>query len=146
MSAQSPTQQNGNAALAPHSVEVRVAALPHQLPVLRGIAGDIAMREDFDLDSIEDLRLAVDEVCSTLIRLAVPDATLVCRYDVAESALRVVASVVSASSTGPRTDTFGWRVLTTLTSSIDSTVETRDDGLSVVQVELVKQRGTAVAE
>ena len=30
------------------------------------MAGDLAMRMDYDLDAVEDLRLAVDEACATL--------------------------------------------------------------------------------
>ena len=42
----------------------------HQLPAVRAMAGDLAMRMDFDLDAVEDLRLAVDEACATLASIA----------------------------------------------------------------------------
>ena len=61
-------------------VELRMAANPTQLSIVRAVAADIAMRQDFDLDAIEDLKLAVDEACSTLITLAAPDAVLSCTF------------------------------------------------------------------
>ncbi|WP_237710434.1 ATP-binding protein [Saccharopolyspora spinosa] len=65
---------------ATNLVEVRIAAEAAQLAVMRAVVGDLAMRADYDVDSIADLRLAVDEACSSLVRLAAPEATLVCRF------------------------------------------------------------------
>ena len=47
-------------------LELRVPITPMQLPAVRAMAGDLAIRMDYDLDSVEDLRLAVDEACATL--------------------------------------------------------------------------------
>ena len=40
-------------------LELRVPTTPTQLPAVRAMAGDLAMRMDYDLDAVEDLRLAV---------------------------------------------------------------------------------------
>jgi serine/threonine-protein kinase RsbW len=127
---------------ADNSVEVRVAAEPAQLSVLRAVIGDLAMRADFDIDSIADLRLAVDEACSALIRLAVPDSTLVCRFHSAEHTLAIAAEVPTKDATGPRTDTFSWRVLSALTDSVTTSIESAGptgDG-HVVRIDLTKGR------
>jgi serine/threonine-protein kinase RsbW len=125
-----------------HSVEVRVAAEATQLSVMRAVIGDLAMRADFDIDSIADLRLAVDEACSSLIRLAAPSAVLVCRFHAVPDGLAVEAEVVSGDATGPRTDSFSWRVLSALTDSVTTSVEstgTPGDG-HVVRIDLTKGR------
>jgi hypothetical protein len=48
-------------------LELRVPTTATQLPAVRAMAGDLAMRMDYDLDAVEDLRLAVDEACGLLL-------------------------------------------------------------------------------
>lgn len=74
--------------------------------------------EDLDSDTVADLRLAVDEACTRLIRSAVPDATLVV---VVRSELEEV--VIDASTSCTTTDimepgSFSWHVLSSLTDDI----------------------------
>ena len=127
---------------ASNVVEVRVAAEPTQLAVMRAVIGDLAMRADFDVDSIADLRLAVDEACSSLVRLAAPAAALVCRFRTLGEALAVTAEVVSDDAFGPRKDTFSWRVLSALADSVSTSVESDPaaDGSHLVRIELTKGR------
>jgi serine/threonine-protein kinase RsbW len=123
-------------------VEVRVTAEATQLSVMRAVIGDLAMRADFDVDSIADLRLAVDEACSSLVRLASPSAKLVCRFHTVPEGLAVEAEVVSGDASGPRTDTFSWRVLSALTDSVTTSVKSAGasgDG-HVVRIDLTKGR------
>ena len=40
----------------PERLELRVPITPMQLPAVRAMAGDLAIRMDYDLDSVEDLR------------------------------------------------------------------------------------------
>ena len=127
-----------------HVVEVRVDADPAQLSVLRAVVGDLAMRADFDVDAIADLRLAVDEACSALIRLASPGSTLVCRFQPDPLGLSVTAEVTSEDATGPRTDTFSWRVLTALTDAVSTAVDSAPDGQHLVRLDLSKQRVAGV--
>lgn len=58
------------------AVELHVAARLENLAMLRTLVGAIGTYEDLDFDAVADLRLAVDEVCTRLIRSATPDATL----------------------------------------------------------------------
>ena len=46
---------------------MRIPADLSQLFVLRSLAATLALREDFDLDQVEDVKLAVDEMCSALV-------------------------------------------------------------------------------
>ncbi|MBE9373206.1 ATP-binding protein [Saccharopolyspora sp. HNM0983] len=127
-------------------VEVRVAADPTQLAVLRAVVGDLAMRADFDVDSIADMRLAVDEVCSSLIRLAAPSSKLVCRFRTGGDGIAVAAEVHSTDGLGPRKDTFSWRVLSALADSVSTSVASDEaaDGSHLVRIELTKGRAAQV--
>lgn len=127
-------------------VEVRVAADPAQLAVMRAVVGDLAMRADFDVDSIADMRLAVDEVCSSLIRLADPPSKLVCRFHTGDDELSVAAEVRSADGLEPRKDTFSWRVLSALADSVSTSVSSDPAATDshVVRIELTKGRAAQV--
>lgn len=127
----------------PGAVEVRANAEATQLSVMRAVIGDLAMRADFDVDSIADLRLAVDEACSSLIRLTTPEAVLVCRFHSTPDSLAIQAEVSSNEAAGPRTDTFSWRVLTALMDSVHTSVDLASDGHAgrhLVRIDLSKQR------
>lgn len=99
-------------------VEFRVAARLENLALLRTLVAAVGTFEDLDSDTVADLRLAVDEACTRLIRSAVPDATLVV---VVRSELEEV--VVDASTSCTTTDimepgSFSWHVLSSLTDDI----------------------------
>ncbi|QUH02442.1 anti-sigma factor [Saccharopolyspora erythraea] len=123
-----------------NAVEIRVAAQPGPLAVMRAVAGDLAIRADFDVDAIADVRLAVDEACATLVALALPGTWLTCRFRTEHDRLVFTAEVVGEHAAGPRTDTFGWRVLTALADEISSGHDPVGDGTHVVRVELAKSR------
>jgi serine/threonine-protein kinase RsbW len=126
----------------PDSIELRLAARLEQLPIIRSVAANLAIRADFDLDSIADLKLAVDEACSTLITRAVKGATLNCRFVVRPNEIRFGAVVLSSAGHEPSRESFGWRVLTTLTDHADTWVDgSGPDGRdNLVHIELVKRK------
>ncbi len=136
------TWQHAAAETEKHAVEVRVSAEASQLPVMRAVIGDLAMRADFDVDSIADLRLAVDEVCSSLVRIAAPAATLVCRFLADAEGVSITADVDSHETSTPRTNTFSWRVLSALADDVGSSVMAPQNGSGthVVRIELSKGR------
>ncbi|ATE56421.1 ATP-binding protein [Actinosynnema pretiosum] len=121
-------------------VELRMAADPTQLSIVRAVAADIAMRQDFDLDSIEDLKLAVDEACSTLISLASKGAVLSARFVVADGDVQVSTQVVSERAAPPDRDSFGWRVLSALVDSVTTWVAPKSgEEAYEVHIDLVKR-------
>ncbi|TDC89626.1 ATP-binding protein [Saccharopolyspora aridisoli] len=146
MSVEREVAQVDPATSAPNQVEVRVRAEPDQLSVMRAVVGDLAMRADHDVDSIADLRLAVDEACSTLVRLAAPEATLVCRFQLTGEQLSITAEVLSKNDFGPRKDTFSWRVLSALADAVSTSVESGPaaNGSHLVRIELTKGRTAQV--
>src|ERR1700736_179402 len=68
---QDTNQQRGDRA-----IELRVAARLENLAGLRTLVGVVGTFEDLVFDAVRALRLAVDEVCTRLIRSAIPGATL----------------------------------------------------------------------
>ncbi|MFL6125252.1 ATP-binding protein [Actinophytocola sp.] len=129
---------------SPEEIELRIAAVLTNLPIIRSLAASIAMRADFDLDSIADLRLAVDEACSTLITQGAPNAMLRCTFQVSAEEIRFVVSVPSTSDAKPSSDSFGWRVLSTLTDHtatwVDGPVDSDPTTPHQVHIELAKRR------
>ena len=136
MSHTEPRSGESDNALA--GVELRMAADPTQLSIVRAVAADIAMRQDFDLDSIEDLKLAVDEACSTLISLATPGAVLSAQFVVVDGSVQVFTKVGSQRSAPPDRDSFGWRVLSALVDSVTTWVAPQSDTFEV-HIDLVKR-------
>jgi serine/threonine-protein kinase RsbW len=106
---------SGGLAETPTPVEVRVHADPALIPSVRAVAADLAARADFDLDAVSDLRMAVDEACSALVPLAREGGQLRCGFVVSDGRIDVICRVPVDEQAGLRKDTFGWRVLTTLT-------------------------------
>ena len=129
---------------APDEIEVRVGADPRRVPVLRTVAAAVAMRRDFDLDAISDLKIAVDEACAMLVVRAVPGGVLSCRFLDSDDEVRFLASTLSDSDDWPETGSFGWHVLSTLTDSVDATVApaAADPGGFTLHIELIKRNGT----
>ncbi|SER97444.1 ATP-binding protein [Actinokineospora terrae] len=121
-------------------VEVRVWADAEQVPLLRSFAADIAMRLDFDLDAIEDLRMAVDEACSLLVRAAAADSALLCWFEPEEHGIRVRVRVDAEHGEPPSGDAMGWQILTALAATVTETVEAVDGGHRVT-VELLAVPG-----
>lgn len=99
-------------------LELRVPTSRTQLPAVRAMAGDLAMRMDFDLDAVEDLRLAVDEASATLASVASPDSALTVVFEAGSDGLQIDAWVPTAAGTDVPRDGFGWTVLHTLVDSV----------------------------
>lgn len=122
------------------TVLVRVGAAAVYLPPLRTVVADLATRADFDLDSVADLRLAVDEAASELIAVAAPDALITGRYLVDEDQMQVTVSVPTAAGATLRRDSFGWRVLTTLVDEV-RVLEGAQGDQPRLSITLSKKRG-----
>jgi serine/threonine-protein kinase RsbW len=108
----------GERSTSASAVEVRVPADRSQLFVLRSLVATIALREDFDLDEVDDVKLAVDEMCSVLVTRARTGAALLCQFEAAHGSVSVLASVRTDNDSPVPQDTFGWRVLATLADDV----------------------------
>ena len=117
-------QDNGRRA---DRLELRVPTTATQLPAVRAMAGDLAMRMDYDLDAVEDLRLAVDEACATLAAIAAGDAPLTVVFETTRAGLHIEAWVPTANGQDVPRDGFGWAVLATLVDAVDGRPSTQAD-------------------
>jgi serine/threonine-protein kinase RsbW len=129
---------------SPDVIELRLGTELANLPIIRSLTSSIAMRADFDLDAIADLKLAVDEACSTLISRATPGSTLTCTFTVHKDEIQFAVHTHAAGDVRPSEDSFGWRVLTTLTDHADSWVQP-DAGQHLVHIEVAKRRAGGTA-
>lgn len=121
-----------------HQLELHLDTDPFWMSSLRAVTTDLAMRADFDLDSALDLTLAVDEACTALVGVAAPRDTLVCSFEVGAEQITVTATLPAGWQPGerhPRTDGFGWLILTALTDNVELL-----DGEHAAGIRLVKRR------
>ncbi|QXG76432.1 ATP-binding protein [Modestobacter sp. L9-4] len=130
----------------PERLELRVPTSPTQLPAVRAMAGDLAMRMDFDLDAVEDLRLAVDEACATLSSVALGDSPLTVVFEAFREGLRIDAWVPTEPGVDVPRDGFGWAVLHTLVDTVEAGPSTQatvvagdGSGSAVARIALVKK-------
>ena len=107
-------------------LELKVPTRAPHLPAVRAMAADLALRMDYDLDAVEDLRLAVDEACATLSQIAAPDAPLTVVFETSRSGLHIDAWVPTAQGVGVPRDGFGWAVLATLVDAVEGRRSTQD--------------------
>lgn len=128
---------------ADRSVELRVAARVDNIAVVRTLVGAVGALADFDVDCVADLRLAVDEVCTQLVRAASPDATLVVVVEPRAETLKVEAQVACR----PGHDvvapgSFSWHVLTSLVDEVQTFRDGQqlDDGAEIFGVVLTRHR------
>lgn len=125
-------------------VIIEVGVLPPQVASVRVVAADLAARADFDLDTVSDLRMAVDEACSTLATLARPGSRLHCTLRTAPDRITVTARIPEPASTRIPQGTFGWRVLTTLTDKVEILAD-NGSGAPSLGIRLIKVRPGARA-
>ena len=129
-------QQRGERA-----IELRVAAKLENLAVLRTLVGAVGTFEDLEFDAVADLRLAVDEVCTRLIRSAIPDATLAIVVDPRDDELKVEASTTCDNADVVAPGSFSWHVLTSLTDEVQTFQDSHGpDGHGVFGVTLTTRR------
>ncbi|WP_433655322.1 anti-sigma factor [Nocardia sp. CA-128927] len=100
------------------TIGVRIPAQLEQLTMLRALAETVALIADFALDEVTDIRLALDEVATSLILDAVPGSGLECEftYDTNQMFVHVASVATSESVVGQAG--FGWHIVRTLTHSI----------------------------
>ncbi|MET0901501.1 MAG: anti-sigma factor [Mycobacterium sp.] len=105
-------------ARSPKAVELRISAQLENLAIVRTVIGAVGTFEDLDLDAVADLRLAVDEACTRLIKSAVVGSTLVLVIDPRQDDLVVDVSTTSAVEDILTPGSFSWHVLTSLTDDV----------------------------
>ena len=120
------TSHRGDGGRSAAAVEVRVAARLENLAVLRTLVGAVGTFSDLDFDAVADLRLAVDEACTRLIRSATPDAVLVVVVDPREDVVVVETSTTCDTQDVVTEGSFSWHVLSSLTDELRTFVDGHD--------------------
>ncbi len=135
-------KQDTNQQRGERAIELRVAARLENLAVLRTLVGAVGTFADLDFDAVADLRLAVDEVCTRLIRSAIPGATLAIVVDPRDAELVVEASATCDSDDVVTPDSFSWHVLTSLADDVQTFHDGHepDGGRGVFGVTLTTRR------
>jgi serine/threonine-protein kinase RsbW len=114
-----------------HEIRVSAPAHPEYLHVLRSVAASVAARLDFSIDTIEDLKIAVDEAAVQLLRNAL-GGSLELHLLVSPDRLEIVATTDAPSARPWPPEGYErsitWQVLTALT---DETSFERRDGAAV---------------
>jgi serine/threonine-protein kinase RsbW len=108
-------------------VEFLVPARLESLAIIRTLVSALGTLEDLDLDAVADLRLALDEACTALIRSAAPDSRLTVTVRPREDDLWISVSAPCVADEVLRPGTFSWHVISSLTDD----VETFRDGAEV---------------
>lgn len=122
-------------------VEFRVAARLENLAIVRTLIGAVGTFEDLDFDAIADLRLAVDEACTRLVRCAVPGAELVVKVYPREDALVVDASSLCGSGDDLLTPgSFSWHVLSSLTDDLRTFSDGTHNGDRICGISMTARR------
>ncbi|WP_026422002.1 ATP-binding protein [Actinokineospora inagensis] len=103
-------------------VDLRVDATLAQLSLVRTVSAAVAIRRDYDMDSVADLRLLVDEACTLLLARALPFGSLTVRFDVGRDEVTVRCSVQVLDEAPPTRSGLGWSLLGALAESLSCEV------------------------
>lgn len=120
--------------LSEQTVYLRIPADAGYLSLLRTLVGGCAGREDFTLDQIDDLRMAVDEAAAQLLRQAT-GASMELAVIPSKDALEVRVSATTAPATVIDRGSFSWTILQALADELDV-----DDEHERAVITLRKQR------
>ncbi len=93
------------------------------LAILRTTTAGLAARLGFELDAVEDLRIAVDEACTLLLHE--PMAEITCRFYPDTEGIAVELEAPHSGHRQNWTDTFAWQLLNSLTQGV-AVVESRE--------------------
>jgi serine/threonine-protein kinase RsbW len=122
------------------TVEVRFPAERSQLFVIRSLVTAVALRQDYDLDEVEDIKLAVDELCSALITRARLGEPLTCQFDIVPGRIAILAFVGTDTDRPIERHTFGWHVLVTVADDVTTWVTPGHRSPHVLHVRMSKSR------
>ncbi|MFQ6330117.1 hypothetical protein ACLMAL_28815 [Nocardia sp. CWNU-33] len=122
------------------SVGVRVPAGLTQLAMLRALSETICLIADFTIDTATDIRVALDEVATTLMLSAAPRAEIECEFTYDERAMTVRVASVSYTATPFDQREFGWNMLDALTDSIWTITQPFDADASGFPIEVTFHR------
>lgn len=119
-------------------VLLAVPATPEFVRLARVTATGLASRAGFSIDEVEDLRLAIDELCFTLIGSRGRDGNLELRYRLDGSALEVQGLLECADIEVPHLSDWSDQILDAL---VDEHEVGRTPGAGVCGFRMLKRAG-----
>lgn len=123
------------------TVRLSVPAETGWVSLVRSTAVAVASRAGFDLEQLEDVRLAVGEAAGLLAANAQPGTVIDARFELEPDGVLISVTGKCESSVVPREDSFAWAVLAALV--VDLWAEETPDG---VTISLRAKRSTSVAD
>lgn len=119
---------------ADRAISIEIASHLGNLALLRTMVAAAAAFDELDLDTVSDLKLAIDEACTRLIKSSIPQANLTVRLQFDSGLFTVTARTVcqSAADVFPA-DGFSWHVLNALVDVLE-TFEYQDPADSVDRI------------
>ena len=124
--------------MAGQSVEIQIPASPDHVALLRALVGMYAARENFTLEEVDDLRMAVEEAAVQLLRRVNGDRLgLSIRSEGQTVYARLFGGVATEEPVMDR-NSFSWTILSAL--SDDLRVDTVD-GTAVVELTKIRWNG-----
>ncbi len=121
------------------SVSIRIPAFPEYVKVVRLVAAGLAARLGFTLEDIDDLKIAVDELCAYLTGSQGRDGELDVRFRLGEDRIEIEGHAAIAPGHKIRSDLteFSRMILTTV---VDSASLTQRDGAPRFELLKIKRR------
>lgn len=117
----------------PPTVTLRVPPLADHLSLLRTVVSGIAARQDYTLEQVDDLRMAVEEAAVQLLRHGNGNP-LTFHATIAEDELHVELSTTTAADEAVfDPSSFSWMILQALTDRLSTSVEGQAATLHLVK-------------
>jgi len=112
------------------TIELAIPAQPVLLQLVRMTAGVVAARADLGLDDVEDLRLAVDELCLALMGPTGHGGRLLLRYRWDDEAIEISCTVAPGPKAASEPEAAGEEVAGGARPAHQGEAERRRDELS----------------
>jgi serine/threonine-protein kinase RsbW len=104
-----------------NEIELSMLAIRDHVPGLRALLAERAMRAEHDLDFVDDVRLAIDEVCAIMLANCSPADVLTLRLFTDSDRVDISARVATTGE--PVVGSLSLRVLQALADSFDYWVD-----------------------
>lgn len=105
-------------------VHLTVPSSPRYAATVRYVAMNVTAIAGFDVDRVEDARLAVDEVFNALLSLQPPEIR--CAIACTDAGFRAALRAVGTADHLLGAQSFGWTVLRALVTTVDITQDGSD--------------------
>jgi serine/threonine-protein kinase RsbW len=106
-------------------VSLRVPAEGAYVSVLRTMTAGLAARQDFTVDDIEDLRIAIGEACALVLSQASAGGDLEADFRQTPGTLTISVRVETDRRVEPDYESFAWQVLSTLAAQATANADDR---------------------